>query len=122
MSVKPSTQDVLAVANACIEPIVELTTRLTEIPAPTNDEGQRAAAVRQEMERLGFSRVTEDELHDIVGVIPGKDSSKCLLLAAHIDTVFPRHVDLTVTRDGDVLRGPGIGDNTLSVASALMLI
>jgi len=122
VSVKPSTQDVLAVANACIEPIVELTTRLTEIPAPTNDEGQRAAAVRQEMERLGFSRVTEDELHDIVGVIPGKDSSKCLLLAAHIDTVFPRHVDLTVTRDGDVLRGPGIGDNTLSVASALMLI
>lgn len=112
----------LAVVDACIDPILELTTRLSEIPAPTNDEGQRAAAVRQEMERLGFSRVVEDELHNVVGVIPGRDASKCLLLAAHIDTVFPRDVDLTVTRDGTTLRGPGIGDNTLSVASALMLI
>src|SRR5699024_10667988 len=71
----PSTQDVLAVAEACIAPIVDLTTRLTEIPAPTNDEGQRATAVRQEMERHGFSRIKEDELNDVIGVIPGKDSS-----------------------------------------------
>jgi len=121
-SPKPSTQDVLAVVDACIEPIIELTTRLAEIPSPTNDEGQRATAVRQEMERLGYAQVSEDELHDVTGVIPGKDSSKCLLLAAHIDTVFPRDVNLAVTRDGDTLHGPGIGDNTVSVASALMLI
>lgn len=117
----PSVSDVIRVADALSEPIVELTTRLSEVPAPTNDEGLRAKAVREEMERLGYVDVAEDDLHDVTGRIPGRDSSRTLLLAAHIDTVFPHDVNLTVTRDGDVLRGPGIGDNTLSVASALLI-
>ena len=118
----PRVSDVLTLAEHSVEAIIELTTRLSEVPAPTNDEGQRAAVVRQELEQLGYQDVFEDDIHNVTGRIVGKDSSRCLLLAAHIDTVFPRDVDLTVTRDGSVLRGPGIGDNTLSVASAAMVI
>ena len=48
-----------------------------------------------------------------------------VVLAAHLDTVFPEGTDVKVTRDGDVLKGPGIGDDCrgltviLSVARAL---
>lgn len=118
----PLVSDVLTLAGSAVEPIVALTARLSEVPAPTNDEAERAVVVREELERLGYQDVRVDEIHNVTGRIPGKDGSKCLLLAAHIDTVFPRDVDLTVTREGDVLRGPGIGDNTLSVASAAMVI
>jgi tripeptide aminopeptidase len=109
------------VAASFVEPIVDLTSRISAIPAPTNDEAERAAFVRDELQRLGLSEVHMDELHDVTGRISGRDSSRCLLLAAHTDTVFPRNVDLTVSRDSDVLKGPGIGDNSVSVATVALV-
>lgn len=117
----PSVSDVLNLSETYVESIVELATRLSEVPAPTNDEAQRATAVREELERLGYEDVMEDELHNVTGRISGKDASHCLLLAGHIDTVFPRDVNLTVTREDDALYGPGIGDNTVSVASVAII-
>lgn len=111
----------LEFAAACLEPIVDLTTRLSQVPAPTNDEHERAIALRSELERLGYEGVAVDDLHNVTARIPGRDATKSLLLAAHIDTVFPRDVDLTVRRRGDTLHGPGIGDNTVSVAAVAML-
>ncbi len=116
-----SVADVMTLSESYLEPIVELTTRLSEVPAPTNDEGDRAVALRQEMEALGYDDIQIDELHDVTARIKGEDSSRCLLLAAHIDTVFPRGTNLTVRRDGDTLHGPGVGDNTVAVAGTIML-
>lgn len=116
-----SVSEALKIAESFVEQIVELTTRISQVSAPTNDEGERAAVVLEEFEALGLVDAVEDDLHNVTARIPGRDSSKSLLLAAHIDTVFPRDVHLAVTRDGDVLRGPGIGDNTVSVASVALL-
>ena len=119
LSVSPS--QVRDVAAAFVEPIVELTTRIAQIPAPTNDEAERAAFVADILRSLGYVDVREDALHDVTGRIPGEDGGACLLLAAHLDTVFPRGTDLTVRRDGDILAGPGVGDNSVSVAAVALL-
>ena len=37
------------------------------------------------------------------------------IVRAHVDTVFGPEVPLTVTRDGDALVGPGVGDNAAAV-------
>jgi acetylornithine deacetylase/succinyl-diaminopimelate desuccinylase-like protein len=118
---KPSIGDVLTLAESYLEPIIELTTRMTEVPAPTDDEGDRAIALRDELEHLGYSDIVVDEIHNVIARIPGQDSSRCLLLAAHIDTVFPRDTNLTVRRDGDTLHGPAVGDNTVAVAAVALL-
>lgn len=110
-----------AIADAYLDPIIDLTTELTGIPAPSNDEADRAQAVQRVLEEKGYSDVTMDEIANVTGRIPGKDRSKCLLIAAHTDTVFPRDVDLTVRREGDTLHGPGVGDNTVAVATVSML-
>ncbi len=112
---------VKALADRATEPIADLTTRLTEVAAPTGDEGDRAALLAGVMRDAGFDEVSVDALHDVTGRIRGKRSDRCVLLAAHIDTVFPRGVDVHVTRQGDRLRAPGVGDNTLSVASVVQL-
>ncbi len=117
----PTVADVLSLSESFLEPIVALTTRLTEVPAPTNDEGDRAVALRSELEALGYEGVTVDDLHDVTARIPGDDSSRVLLVAAHTDTVFPRGTNLTVRRDGDTLHAPAVGDNTVAVASVAML-
>jgi tripeptide aminopeptidase len=106
------------VASASVEEIIALTTAITEVPAPTNDESERAAFVAESFRTRGYQDVTIDHLSDVLGVLPGRDrSAPPLLLAAHIDTVFPRGVRIAVERRGDTLHAPGVGDNSLSVAA-----
>jgi tripeptide aminopeptidase len=117
----PKVASVRELAASFVEPIVALTTKISEVPAPTNDESKRAVFVQEQLERLGLADVRTDDLHNVTGRIPGRDSSKCLLVAGHIDTVFPPDVDLTVRRNGDLLSGPGIGDNSVSVAAVALV-
>lgn len=112
---------VSAVAAGFVEPIAELTAAIAAVPAPTNDEGERAVFVADTLRRLGLADVTIDHLANVVGRIPGTSDGPALLLAGHIDTVFPRETPLTVSRNGDVLAAPGIGDNSLSVAAVAMV-
>lgn len=110
-----------AVAAGFVEPLAELAAAVAAVPAPTNDEAERAVFVSDTLTRLGYVDVTTDELSDVVGRIKGKQDSPALLLAGHIDTVFPRDVPIKVTRNGDILSAPGIGDNCLSVAAVAMV-
>jgi acetylornithine deacetylase/succinyl-diaminopimelate desuccinylase-like protein len=109
------------VARSVKEPIADLTMRLSAVPAPTNDEGERAAVLANVLREAGFADVTVDALNDVTGRIPGRRSDRSVLLAAHIDTVFPRSVDVTPRRTGDRLFGPGIGDNTISTATVVFV-
>jgi acetylornithine deacetylase/succinyl-diaminopimelate desuccinylase-like protein len=45
-----------------------------------------------------------------------------VVLAAHLDTVFPEGTDVTVKRDGTRLLAPGVGDDTHSLAVLLAYI
>lgn len=103
------------------EPIAELTTRLTEVPAPTGDEGNRAKLLASILNDESYDSIATDDLHDVTGRITGTDRTRSVLIAAHIDTVFPRGVDVSVTRDGSRLHAPGVGDNTISVAAVALL-
>jgi len=110
-----------AVAAGFVEPIATLAAAVAAVPAPTNDEAERAAFVSATLERLGYADVTTDSLSDVVGRIPGKLRAPALLLAGHTDTVFPRETPISIDRTGDILTGPGIGDNSLSVAAVAMI-
>ena len=68
--------------------------RLCEIESPSGREGAMAAAVRAELEALGFA-VTEDdtaaetgaECGNLVARVPGPPGTRTVMLCAHIDTV-----------------------------------
>lgn len=104
--------------------VLSLTRQISEIAAPTNDERERSRFFQQCAAQRGLA-VATDDLGDVVARIPGRLSSgtgvKSLLVAAHLDTVFGRDVPLTVSASEGRLAGPGIGDNSLAVASALSL-
>jgi acetylornithine deacetylase/succinyl-diaminopimelate desuccinylase-like protein len=48
--------------------------------------------------------------------------SKPLIVSAHLDTVFPTNVDLTVLHEPERILAPGIGDNSLGVAGLFGLL
>ncbi len=99
--------------------IVDEWIRLVEIPAPSRKEQARAQYVRAEMEKLGLSDIKVDDMSNVSGVRKGTGGGPTVVFCAHTDTVFPEGTDLKVKREGDILRAPGVGDDTSNVTAVL---
>ena len=96
---------------------------LTEIPAPPFAEAERGKAYAAMMRESGIADVTTDKIGNVIGVRPGTDRKlPALVIAAHLDTVFPAGTDVKVRRDGTKLMAPGVGDDTRGLAVLLAFI
>jgi tripeptide aminopeptidase len=96
---------------------------IQQIPAPTFAEKPRAEYVVQQFRALGLEQIDMDAMYNVYGLLPGRQSSqRGVMLAAHTDTVFPEDSDLTIRREGDLIYGPGLGDNSLGVAGILGVV
>ncbi len=98
--------------------IVDDIVALTEIPAPPFKEAARAAAFRKMLEQAGLQDVEIDAEGNVLGLYRGsaRPGGPVIVLAAHLDTVFPEGTAVTVRRTGTRLSAPGIGDDTRSLA------
>jgi tripeptide aminopeptidase len=94
--------------------------RLTEIPAPSFQEEKRAAAVKALFASEGLA-IHTDKIGNVVGELRGRNEKEAVLIAAHLDTVFPAGTDVKVRRDGDKLVAPGISDNGTGLAGLLAI-
>lgn len=95
---------------------------LTQIPAPSGAEGARARAYLEKLRAHGLDEVELDAAGNATGLRRGSGNGQVIVLAAHLDTVFPAGTDVTVRRDGTRLMAPGIGDDTRSLAMLLALL
>jgi tripeptide aminopeptidase len=90
--------------------------RLTEIPAPEFDEARRGEALKELFEASGFE-VRTDKTGNVIAERSGSDAKSVILLAAHLDTVFPAGTEIRVKRNGGRLLAPGIADNGVGLAT-----
>jgi tripeptide aminopeptidase len=90
--------------------------RLTEIPAPPFQEGQRAAEVKALLASAGLS-VQIDSTGNVIGELRGVNEKEIVVLSAHLDTVFPAGTDVKVRHDGSRMLAPGISDNGTGLAA-----
>jgi len=118
----PKVQQALEFVRTNEPKIIEQQIRLTEIPAPPFHEQQRAEAYKQLFQQRGLGNVRIDGAGNVLGERPGNKSKPHLVFSAHIDTVFPPETDVSVERDGTVLKGPGIGDDGRGLAVVLGVI
>ena len=101
--------------------IVETAIAIQQIPAPTFDEARRGADVAERMSALHLADVRIDVIGNVYGRRAGRAGGPGLLIAAHLDTVFPAGTNLAVRHDGARIYGPGLGDNSMGVAALLHL-
>jgi tripeptide aminopeptidase len=95
---------------------IEDQVRFCEVPAPPFKETARGALLKAAFEQLGLQNVRVDKGGNVLGDRIGAAPRPRFVIAAHLDTVFPEGTDVTVKRDGTVLRGPGIGDDCRGLA------
>lgn len=96
--------------------------RVCEIEAPPFKEQKRAEVYARMFRDAGLQNVRIDKEGNVLGDRPGAQPRPRLVFSAHLDTVFPEGTDVKVKRDGNILRGPGIGDDCRGLAVVLAVV
>ncbi len=90
------------------------------IPAPTFDEIDRSQYLYQAFQAQGLSQVEMDGIGNVYGFLPAGEG-KPVVISAHVDTVHAKSVDHSIRKEALRWFGPGIGDNSLSLAALIGL-
>lgn len=102
--------------------IVDLQARVCQIAAPPFHEQERGREVERLFREADLKEVRIDKAGNVIGARPGRAAHPNLVLSAHLDTVFPEGTNVKVTREGTVLKGPGIGDDCRGLAVLMGVI
>jgi tripeptide aminopeptidase len=102
--------------------VLDLAGEIQQIPAPTFAESARANFIRHRFIEENLVDVDVDGTGNVYGRLPGRGEAPPLVVSAHMDTVFPPSTELRLVREAGRICGPGIGDNSLGVASLFGLL
>ena len=113
--------------NNLLPRLLDLAVAIQQIPAPSFHEAERAGFVRALFTEEGLQGVEIDSTGNVYACFgsdrqPTTVKGQPLIVSAHLDTVFPLGVDLSVRRDRESILAPGIGDNSLGVAGLFGLV
>ncbi len=109
---RPLTKKVMAFIEANREKIIDEWIFLTEIPSPSGFEEKRAVLMKKQFEAVGLDKVYIDQAGNVVGIWNGTERGKRIVVPAHMDTVFQDLWEIKVKREANVLKAPGVGDDT----------
>lgn len=93
---------------------------ICEIPAPPFKEAARAEEFRKRLVSFGYANTRIDAEGNVIAEL-GEGDGPTVLIAGHLDTVFPEGTDVRTSRTGDRIAGPGIGDDCRGLAVVLTL-
>ena len=99
--------------------ILENQVSLCEIPAPPFKEEARGIEFRKRLIALGYPGTKIDAVGNVIAERPGKGGGPTVMIAGHLDTVFPEGTDVTVKQTGTRYEGAGIGDDCRGLAVIL---
>jgi tripeptide aminopeptidase len=108
-----------AIRDICVslrETLLANLVMLGEIPAPTFQEHARVEFLLQRFSECGLTNTSSDECGNGLGILPGNNRDRNILMLAHADTVFSERRDHTLSVHAGHVSGPGIADNSLGLA------
>jgi tripeptide aminopeptidase len=98
---------------------------LVRIPAPPFGESARAARFLEHFHSLGLTNIHTDDAGNALAELsaPQPETAPCILLSAHLDTVFPAEtpLDPIEAKDSPRIYAPGICDNAAGLTALLAI-
>lgn len=95
---------------------------LAVIPAPSNDEGERAQYCKNWLINKGIKTAYIDEAQNVIVPMNIENNNEITVIEAHTDIVFERSVPLNYKDDGKYIHCPGISDDTVSAVVLMKTI
>lgn len=105
-----------ALDQATIEDMVAI----VSIAAPPFGERARGEFVARQLQLHGLD-VAFDEVGNVIGTAPDSPAGSPVIIAAHLDTIFPPEIEIEVRRKGNRIHAPGIADNSRGLAAMVAL-
>jgi len=118
----PQAQKIFSFIEKNREEIIREWIYLAEIPAPSGHEEKRARYIKEQLEAAGLDKVYIDDFGNVLGIWKGTEKGKKIIFSAHMDTVFQGVWEIKVKREENLLKAPGIGDDTASCINLLWSI
>ena len=99
---------------------------IVRIPAPPFGEAARAAWFLDRFGQLGLTNIGTDDVGNVLAELPPESpavEAPCILLSAHLDTVFPADtpIDPIEEKDSSRIYAPGICDNAAGLTGLLAI-
>src|SRR5256885_1375505 len=91
---------------------------ICEIPAPPFKEAARGAEFKKRLDALGYN-ARIDAIGNVIAERPGTGKGPTIVLAGHLDTVFPEGTNVRVREENGRMKAPGIGDDCRGLAVVL---
>jgi acetylornithine deacetylase/succinyl-diaminopimelate desuccinylase-like protein len=96
---------------------------ITEIASPPYKEKVRAEYFLKKVQELGFKDAAIDGEGNVIALRKGTGGGHPkLVVAAHLDTVFPEGTDVSVKEKDGTVVAPGIGDDARGLVALLAVI
>jgi tripeptide aminopeptidase len=95
--------------------------RICSIPAPPFGEAERGAHLLKIFKRDGLTNIKIDEEGNCVALRSGRALRPLMVVAAHLDTVFPAGTDFSVQSSENRLLAPGVSDDGCGLAAVIAI-
>lgn len=95
---------------------------LAAIPAPSHQEDERAAFIKNWLDQAGARGAYIDEAKNVLLPMGCEGRNDITVYMAHTDVVFPDLTTLPVREEDGKLYAPGVGDDTANVVAILSII
>ena len=92
---------------------------ICEIASPPFKEKSRGLEYKRRLQSLGLHNVRIDTVGNVIAERKGSGSGPVVVIAGHLDTVFPEGTDVKVKRSPSRFTSPGIGDDCRGLAVVL---
>lgn len=114
-------RDVHAAIDRAADAHLSLVEAIAAIPAPSFGEAERGRFIAERFRDAGLGDVHLDGAGNARGVLAGCAAGPTVVLAAHMDTVYPVEAHQPPRRDGARLTGSSVRDNSAGVAALITL-
>lgn len=95
---------------------------VTEVEAPPFNEENRAAFFKEKLATFGLDDLKTDDEGNVYGIRKGNGNGPTVVIAAHLDTVFPAGTNVKAKIEDGIVYAPGIGDDGRGLAVLLTLL
>ena len=122
LSASAPMQKALTFLKADEERFIKESIQISEIPAPTFQEEKRAQAFASMLKANGIADTRMDSIGNVIGIRKGQANGPKVAIIAHLDTVFNATTNVKVRKQGNLLLGPGLTDDSNGLAMMLSWI